>query len=64
MVVDRETLGLPAERKYADLGACNVVASDQLEAEVVPSVVEIHSDGRSELNGYMPSAASSSWVDV
>ena len=39
-------------------------ASEVPSPEVVPPVVEIHSDGRSEMNGYIASAASSSSADV
>jgi hypothetical protein len=35
-----------------------------IDAEVVPPGVEIHSGGRSELNGYIVSAAISSSTDV
>ena len=46
VVVDRETLPLPAERKYADPGACNVVASDQLKAEVAAIDLDAAGMGR------------------
>ena len=52
MVVDRETVPLPAERKCADPGACKVVASNQLEAEVAainPNAAESDENERGAL---------------